>query len=314
MGRSTTPFSPLSDSPLDVADEAFHAVCAGAHPLALFGSDFGPTLPARPIVLDELKTLLVDGDQPQSVSDAVWAEIVDRAHRDEQWRLGAIGMAIPALRKLAGKFARGYDGDVEELVAEILAGFLDRLSTVDTASPGIMLKLWWGAWRGGHGAILAHRKVQTTADEVSRAEGGPRAEGHPDLVLAGAVAAGAITVADADLIAETRIGGVGLAEYAAGLGVGYDTVKIRRQRAEARLVAHLTGAKRPNATFTEGRKARHVRAAAGRAAEVADICAGHSAGLRISGESGVGACSQNGASARFGDRKQSSNPSLGKAA
>jgi DNA-directed RNA polymerase specialized sigma24 family protein len=54
-----------------------------------------------------------------------------------------------------------------------------------------------------------------------------------------AVAAGAITRSEAGLILETEVDGVALAEVAARLGVSYNAVKVRRQRAERRLLAFL---------------------------------------------------------------------------
>jgi DNA-directed RNA polymerase specialized sigma24 family protein len=54
-----------------------------------------------------------------------------------------------------------------------------------------------------------------------------------------AVDAGAITVDEAELIARTRIDGTPLVELAAAIGVGYDALKKRRQRAERRLLLFL---------------------------------------------------------------------------
>ena len=257
-------------TPIDVADEAFRAMCAGPDPLALHGSEFSPVLPARLIVLDEVKTLLVDGDVPQAVCDAVWAEVVRRSRADATWRLGAVGMAIPALRRAAGSLARGYDGDAEELDAEVLAGFLERLVVVDVDAPGIANKLRWAGWRGGHEAIVAHRREQAAAKATVGESGAPATDGHPDDVLARAVAAGAISPTDADLISATRIGGSDMAEYAAELGLSYNAVKIRRQRAEARLVAFLTDGPRPTADETRTGGVRAGLAAAAKRIGAAD--------------------------------------------
>ena len=132
----------------------------------------------------------------------------------------------------------------------MLAGFLERLAVVDVAAPGIANKLRWAGWRGGHAAILAHRREQAATKATVGESGAPKPDGHPDDVLARAVEAGAISAADADLISATRIGGSDMAEYAAELGLSYNAVKIRRQRAEARLVAFLTGGPRPTADET----------------------------------------------------------------
>ena len=61
----------------------------------------------------------------------------------------------------------------------------------------------------------------------------------PDLVLGRAVAAGVVSVEEAELISATRIGDAHLPALAAAEGVAADTVRHRRRRAEWRLVAWL---------------------------------------------------------------------------
>ena len=73
-----------------------------------------------------------------------------------------------------------------------------------------------------------------------------------DDVLVGAVAGGVLSLADAELILATRFDGVTLAAAASALGVAYNTLKVRRQRAERRLIAHLGFAPVPR-----GRQRRH---------------------------------------------------------
>jgi hypothetical protein len=63
----------------------------------------------------------------------------------------------------------------------------------------------------------------------------PQPWGHPDFVLADAVAQRVITAADAELIAATRLDSVPLATAARDLGVPYDAARMRRSRAEARV-------------------------------------------------------------------------------
>jgi hypothetical protein len=64
----------------------------------------------------------------------------------------------------------------------------------------------------------------------------PPPYGHPDLVLARAVAVGVLTVEEADLIGATYLEDVMVAEYAERIGVSRWTVYKRRRAAEARLV------------------------------------------------------------------------------
>ena len=260
MGRVTASCA----SPIDLAAAAFREL----NGLVLDLSKLAPELLSDSVQVDELPSLLLAGAS-QDVRDAVWAEVVRRARRDETWKLAAVGMALPAIRKVAGSLARGFDGDVEELDAEILAGFLAHLIVVDIDAPGIVSKLRWAAYRAGHAVVVAHRRAAANEEEISETACLSRPSGHPDLVIARAVDAGAISEAEADLISATRLGGVAMEDYAAQLGVSYNAVKIRRQRAEARLVAFIAGARRPSADAARVRSIRRIHdAAVGRTAEL----------------------------------------------
>jgi hypothetical protein len=264
MGRVTFPCS----SPLDLAAEAFRALCESPAAPGLDISGLAADLPSGVIRLDELQRLLLAGAS-QAVRDVVWAEVVRKARRDESWQLAAVGMALPAIRSVAGSLARGFDGDVEELDAEILAGFLAQLAVVDVETPGIITKLRWAAYRAGHAVVVAHRRAAEREEEISEQATLSGPAGHPDLVLMRAVSAGAISEADAELISATRLDRVDMEVYAGQLGVSYNAVKIRRQRAEARLVAFITGAERPRAHEARVRTIRPgQRSLMGRSAEL----------------------------------------------
>jgi DNA-directed RNA polymerase specialized sigma24 family protein len=64
-------------------------------------------------------------------------------------------------------------------------------------------------------------------------------EGDIDALLRAATAAGAITAGEAELVLVTRFDGVPLAHVAAAHGEPYNRVKVRRQRAERRLLVWL---------------------------------------------------------------------------
>jgi DNA-directed RNA polymerase specialized sigma24 family protein len=63
--------------------------------------------------------------------------------------------------------------------------------------------------------------------------------GDIDALFARAVALGVVSASDAELVLETRIDGRDLADAAASRGVFYNTAKLRRQRAERRLLLLL---------------------------------------------------------------------------
>jgi len=179
MGRATV----ACPSPLDVAAEAFRVLCQSPAAPDLDVSGFASDLPARVIRLDELQRLLLAG-ATQATREVVWTKVILRARRDETWLLAAAGMALPALRNVAGGLARGFDGDVEELDAEVLAGFLAHVAVVDVALPGIVTKLRWAAYRAGRAFVVAHRRAAEREEEISEKTAGlSRPSGHPDLVL-----------------------------------------------------------------------------------------------------------------------------------
>jgi DNA-directed RNA polymerase specialized sigma24 family protein len=63
--------------------------------------------------------------------------------------------------------------------------------------------------------------------------------GNVEALLARAVSLGVVSASDAELVLETRIDGRELADAGASQGASYNTIKLRRQRAERRLLLLL---------------------------------------------------------------------------
>ena len=237
-------------SPLDAVETAFLALGSGYAPLMFEAALLGGSAPAGrdQVTVTELRAVLLASFTPFAVRDAVWGELIRRSRQMAgAWTVVAVAMAMPELKKLASAYSRGFDGAAEDLHSEILAAFLEHLKVVDNAASGIWPKLAWAARRA---AIHA---VETEIGYTRHAEGfcsaPPRMPfGHEDLVLARAEREGVISAADADLIGMTRLEGVQLAEAAEMLGATKNAVKIRRQRAEARLVAWIAGRRVPSTT------------------------------------------------------------------
>jgi hypothetical protein len=212
----------------------------------------------RPVRLVEARELLLwPARMDPDARDRVWAELVRRAqteptHTDPNgagptptgnaaWVVGAAGVLVPGLRRVADRLTAGGGGDRDDLEAEVLAGFLTALRTLDPDSGRLPSRLCWAAYRAG----LTLRRRDT--DDVRRRAAGveaaapPRPWGHPDFVLAAAVTAEVITAADADLIGVTRLEGHHLAATAAELGISRGALLSRRSRAERRLAAAIRG-------------------------------------------------------------------------
>ena len=87
----------------------------------------------------------------------------------------------------------------------------------------------------------------------------PAPAGHPDLVLARAVAEAVITTVEADLIGATRLERRRMRDWASEHGLGYEAAKKIRQRGERRLVDWLRDRARINDGGEDGFGGRFVR-------------------------------------------------------
>ncbi|MFE3452464.1 hypothetical protein ACFXJ8_26435 [Nonomuraea sp. NPDC059194] len=231
--------TPLANnSPLDAAEHVFQLVSCDPAGLTVDGRTLGGELPRRPILLTELRDLLTSRTVTNATRDSVWREMVARARRDgPQWFVGAVGVAVPALRGIAGRICRGYvAGDPIDIDTEVLTAFIEALRTTDIDRPNVLPRMCDAAHRAGERARQnAEADVaRRVSNHASKAPAAPW--GHPDLVLADAVAKGVVSELDAELIGRTRLEKRTLAEAAAELGLTEEAAKKRRQRCEPILV------------------------------------------------------------------------------
>ncbi|MFD1044761.1 hypothetical protein ACFQ1S_03700 [Kibdelosporangium lantanae] len=193
--------------------------------------------------MNELRERLLRRHCPQSLRDAVWAHLVLLSRAEgSTWTVAATGMALPALAAIAGKLTARWAGDPADIDAAVLTGFLAELATIDLRKPRIMLRLRWAAYRAGYAAVREALDAPPPSSGAFRSSQPPPPWGHPDFVLARAVAEDVITAEEAELIGETRLEGVPLAVVADQRGSNYEAVKKARLRAEHRLIAYLQDA------------------------------------------------------------------------
>lgn len=225
--------------PLDAARRAFGGLVTGPHPLSIDGREF-PGLPRQRISLERLRELMLRTHVPDSTRDAVWTYLVRRS-RDEggDWTLACVGMAMPSLATRARWLGERYRGDRCDAHAAALSGFLQALSTVDLADPGVMKRLVWACWEEGKAALSESLNAPSPVDSEFGSAPPPPPSGHPDLVLASAVRDEVLTPTEADLISATRLGDVALTDWGTEYGLGFWAVRKLRQRSEARLLAWL---------------------------------------------------------------------------
>jgi hypothetical protein len=231
--------SPHEWLPLDTARDSFQWLVTGPDPLSLDGNEFDG-LPRRSIPLDELRDLLLSKQCTNSTRDAVWRYLVcmSRTHHDA-WTVACAGMALPNLAGTASWLAARYRGDRADIHATVLAGFLEALSHIDLDEPAVVVRLCWAARRAGQRALEesldAPSPIGIEATQILQSA----PAGHPDLVLARAIAADVITAVEADLVSTTRFGDVTVAEWAAAHDRRLKAAFKARDRAEDRLVAWL---------------------------------------------------------------------------
>lgn len=241
--------------PLDAARSAFEWLVTGPRPVSVDGRLF-PGLPARRVPLSEVRDRLLRRRCPQVLRDAVWAHLVLLARTEGSvWTVGCVGVALPALTSIAATLSARFAGDPSDIHAAVLAGFVSELGAVDLRKPRIMLRLRWAAYRAGHTAVREALDAPVPSGHGFRSTLPPPPWGHPDFVLARAVAEGAITPAEAELIGATRLEGVPLADAATKRGLSYQAAKKARQRAEHRLVTYLLDSTRdtaPGAAHADG--------------------------------------------------------------
>ncbi|GAA2975976.1 PqqD family protein [Actinokineospora diospyrosa] len=224
---------------VDAARVAFEWLVTGPHPVSIDGRLF-PGFPARRVPLDEVCDRLLQRRCPQTLRDAVWAHLVLLSRTEGgAWTVGAVGVALPALTSICAKLTARFAGDPSDIYGAVVAGFVAELGEVDLRRPRIMNRLRWAAYRAGHACVREALDAPIPFSHGYRSIEPPPPAGHPDFVLADAVAAGAITAAEAELIGSTRFEDVSLADAAALRNVSRQAVRKARRRAEYRLADYL---------------------------------------------------------------------------
>ncbi|WP_280417610.1 hypothetical protein [Nocardia carnea] len=231
-------------SPLGVVRSSFDRIAAQALP-----ADPRP-VPAVRATGDPieswagLRERLRDPVVPIAEVDAIWVWLIERsrAHGGDEMLVCAC-LAEPILAKTASAFAAPHSSRRHDIESEILAGFFAYLSRVELTRPWVLLRLRWAAYRAAAAADQQESVVRPAADL------GPVGEqarvmvsqpGHPETVLAQAVAAGVISEAAAELIAVSRWERRALTSLAAERGQSVWALRKRRRRAEHALLAWLT--------------------------------------------------------------------------
>jgi DNA-directed RNA polymerase specialized sigma24 family protein len=178
-----------------------------------------------------------------ALEDRVLLALVSHVDPAGLARRTALIAVLPALKNLVRRLAGG-DGDRDELWEIVLAQAWEQIAAYPVARRPrrVAANLRMDTLKTSLRELRARRGDQSelTATGFVRAYAATRdgGEGVEEL-LARAVVARTIGAGDALLIAATRVDGVSLAAAAVAVGVSYNTAKVRRQRAERRLLEFL---------------------------------------------------------------------------
>jgi hypothetical protein len=226
-------------SPFDTLETAFRLLTTGPSPLSIDGRAVCG-LPDRPFPLDELGSRLLDPSISYHTRDVALAVLLRRARRDGgAWTVGLGGMLLPGLRRAAAPLAKTMPGKAADLEAEMLAALVETIAVLPACADRIAARLLWPAVRAAHRFVDRERAWRAWEEPHASLPAPARSPAHPDLVLEQAVREGVISARHAELVAETRIGGVPLRVLARRWDVSYKALCRRRERCEPALVAWL---------------------------------------------------------------------------
>ncbi|MFI0818613.1 hypothetical protein ACH4TX_19225 [Streptomyces sp. NPDC021098] len=239
-------------SPLEELEQSFLALARSVTPL---------TMPARLVCdepseeawpVDQVRIRLAHPSTRPELRAQTWCEVVRRAHGlGEPWPVVAMAMTIPVLRRMLSRLARPAHLERQEVEQEALAAVAVALAEVDAGDPGVDRELFAAADRAVHRLVYAARcRGEREAGEPAVHLGRLRARASVEdmegsmvsdeyQVLARAVRARVVDLAEAQLIARTRLHGESMGALAGERGVSMRQLYRHRSAAEQRLASHL---------------------------------------------------------------------------
>ncbi|MEU5482836.1 hypothetical protein [Streptomyces mirabilis] len=236
-------------SPLGELEQAFLALAHGVEPLTLPAHLVcdAPDRAAWPV--DRVRTHLAHPSTRPELREQTWREVIRRAHElGEPWDVVAVAMTVPVLRRMLARLARPLHLERAEVEQEALAAVAAALRTLDPGAERLDRELFSAADRAVHRLVYAARRRATREtdqaplhlDHLCSVPQANHAEPADELtVLARAVQDRVVDVAEARLIARTRLGGEPMDRLAAERGVSVRQLYRHRSAAEQYLAAHL---------------------------------------------------------------------------
>ncbi|MFE7314020.1 hypothetical protein ACFU7T_13075 [Streptomyces sp. NPDC057555] len=246
-------------SPLRRLEESFLALATAPEPLTLPAHLVCEEPEQAALPVDQFRSRLAHPGTSPVLRKRAWCEVVGRAQRlGEPWDTVAIGLTVPVLHRILARLGRPVHLERAELEQEALVAVTAALHGVEAKGADCGRELFAAADRAVHRLVhAAHRRA---AREVAPKEAGPgRFVGATDLADASAksleavggeggdaysaltlaVTAHVINVAEARLIARTRLEGEPMQRLATEHGVNMRELYRHRAAAEQQLAAYL---------------------------------------------------------------------------
>jgi DNA-directed RNA polymerase specialized sigma24 family protein len=238
--------------PLVVLEREWEALARGRLRLELRTWAATEPVLARFASPDRLIAFLWDRRASPVEKDRVLAALLRLAQTESSAGRMVLQAMLPGLKALAAVFLKrhpDHEGEPalerEELWQVLFVSMLERIKTYPLArrperiAANLVLDTKHAALAELQRARGGYRELPIDEPLEPAGEASPFPAEDVEAPLRRAVAARAISQADADLIAWVDVDGLSLREAAERLGISYNAAKIRRQRAKRRLLMFL---------------------------------------------------------------------------
>jgi DNA-directed RNA polymerase specialized sigma24 family protein len=230
--------------PLDQMEQEWRHEILGDRVAARFAYWRGQHRPLRAFGSPVGIVRFLHGEGDPARKDEVLEAVLREASGDEVAARFVLHAILPGLKHRAGRMLID-SRDREELWSALLAIAWQRIRSYPQAGGPrrVAATLVLNVVRDSVRELRRRREeagelISPEATAIA-ATGAPSPDNDVEALVEEGVAAGAISESEAELVLATRIDGRPLATLAEETGVAYNTMKVRRQRAERRLLLWL---------------------------------------------------------------------------
>jgi DNA-directed RNA polymerase specialized sigma24 family protein len=183
---------------------------------------------------------LLESGAPPAAKDRVLHALLELAHDDPLAATVVLEAITPGLKQLSRRVLHAPE-ERDEVWSTLLATAWERIRRYPLhRHERVAANLLLDTMRGTLAQVTEGRRARMhLVDEMPLLVASEPVDGDVDGLLSLAVEAGAVSAEEAELILATRVDGFALRELAGAADLFYNTIKVRRQRAERRLLVFL---------------------------------------------------------------------------